>query len=47
MAVKPGAQVMERIQEHTAVTNEQEEIDRLRKDWLMGKFERKPSRKKM
>ena len=44
--VKPGAQVTERIQEHIAKTIDQEEIDQLRKDLLMGNFERKPSRKK-
>ena len=53
--VKPGAQVVERIQEHIVETIDQEELDQLRNDWLMGEFvlendedgrrERKPSRK--
>ena len=52
---KPGAQVVERIPEHIVESTDQEELDQLRNDWLMGEFElendedgrgeRKPSRK--
>ena len=51
----PGAQVVERIPEHFVESTDQEELDQLRNDWLMGEFElendedgrreRKPSRK--
>ena len=37
--VKSGAQVMERIQEHIVESFDQEELDQLRHDWLMGAFE--------
>ena len=37
--VKSGAQVMERIPEHIVESLDQEELDQLRHDWLMGAFE--------
>ena len=51
----PGTRVVERIQEQIVESTDQEELDQLRNDWLMGEFElendedgrreRKPSRK--
>ena len=35
----PGAQVVERIPEHFVESTDQEELDQLRNDWLMGEFE--------
>ena len=37
--VKSGAQVRERIPEHIVESFDQEELDQLRHDWLMGAFE--------
>ena len=36
---KSGSQVMERIPEHIVESFDQEELDQLRHDWLMGAFE--------
>ena len=37
--VNRTVQVMERIPEHTVESFDQEELDQLRHDWLMGAFE--------
>ena len=36
--VNSGFQVMERIPEHIVESSDQEELDQLRHDWLMGAF---------